>query len=185
MPSQPRRASCVRPGPGAEDGEALLMVGKRETNPGGSSNPLRADVLRMLGVLKVATADQIQRPALLHLTYWHTDKPTEAAPRSCHCRARQILVRSIRPDQRAASDTVNWQGGRKAGCPLAAALGRAGDEPRTEAVRAAALPPWQGSGAVKRSLYGISVPLRLHIDLERVSPAACRESPRIQAPVRE
>ncbi|MFK4227812.1 hypothetical protein [Streptomyces sp. NPDC019890] len=61
------------------------MVGKRETNPGGSSNPLRADVLRVLGVLrvlKVATADQIQRPALPHLTYRHTDKPTEAAPRS-------------------------------------------------------------------------------------------------------
>jgi hypothetical protein len=51
-------------------------------------------------------------------------------------------------------------------------------------VRAPALLVWQGSEAVKRSLYGMPVP-RLHIDLEQVSPTACRESFRIQAPVRE
>ncbi|MFF3669539.1 replication-relaxation family protein [Microtetraspora malaysiensis] len=52
------------------------MAGKRKTNPAGSSNPLRGDVLRVLGVLKVATVDQIQRIALPHLTYRHTDKKT-------------------------------------------------------------------------------------------------------------
>ncbi|MFD3424140.1 hypothetical protein [Streptomyces decoyicus] len=37
------------------------MAGKRKANEAGSTNDLRADVLRVLGVLKVATADQIQR----------------------------------------------------------------------------------------------------------------------------
>ncbi|MCY0930999.1 replication-relaxation family protein [Streptomyces sp. H27-H1] len=52
------------------------MAGKRKTNPAGSSNDLRGDVLRVLGVLKVATADQIQRIGAPHLSYRHTDKPT-------------------------------------------------------------------------------------------------------------
>ncbi|MGA5364227.1 replication-relaxation family protein [Streptomyces purpurascens] len=52
------------------------MAGKRKENPGGSSNNLRGDVLRVLGVLKVATAEQIQRIGVPHLSYRHTDKPT-------------------------------------------------------------------------------------------------------------
>jgi hypothetical protein len=36
------------------------MAGKRKVNEVGSSTGLRADVLRALGVLKAATADQIQ-----------------------------------------------------------------------------------------------------------------------------
>ncbi|MEV8465093.1 MULTISPECIES: hypothetical protein [Streptomyces] len=39
------------------------MAGKREENPAGSSNNLRGDVLRVLGVLKVATVEQIQQIA--------------------------------------------------------------------------------------------------------------------------
>ncbi|MFI1073276.1 replication-relaxation family protein [Streptomyces puniciscabiei] len=52
------------------------MAGKRRTNPAGSTNDLRADVLRVLGAFKVATADQIQRISAPHLSYRHTDKPT-------------------------------------------------------------------------------------------------------------
>ncbi|MFI0915566.1 hypothetical protein [Streptomyces abikoensis] len=52
------------------------MAGKRITNPAGSTNDLRGDVLRVLGVLKVATADQIQRICAPHLSYRHTTKPT-------------------------------------------------------------------------------------------------------------
>ncbi|MFF4227403.1 replication-relaxation family protein [Streptomyces abikoensis] len=52
------------------------MAGKRITNPAGSTNDLRGDVLRVLGVLKVATADQIQRISAPHLSYRHTTKPT-------------------------------------------------------------------------------------------------------------
>jgi hypothetical protein len=54
------------------------MAGKRKENEAESSNDLRADVLRVLGVLKGATADQIQRLSLPHLTYWHMTKPTLA-----------------------------------------------------------------------------------------------------------
>lgn len=36
------------------------MAGKREGNPAGLSNILRGDVLRVLGVVKVATVEQIQ-----------------------------------------------------------------------------------------------------------------------------
>ncbi|MEU2295545.1 replication-relaxation family protein [Streptomyces bacillaris] len=50
------------------------MAGKRKTNPAGSTNSYRADVLRVLGALKVATADQIQRIGAPHLTFRHADK---------------------------------------------------------------------------------------------------------------
>ncbi|WP_328667205.1 replication-relaxation family protein [Streptomyces sp. NBC_00322] len=51
------------------------MSGARKRYPSGSSGPLRADVLRVLGVLKVATPDQIQRLTLPHLTYRYTELP--------------------------------------------------------------------------------------------------------------
>ncbi|MGW4825326.1 hypothetical protein ACWEP4_42210 [Streptomyces sp. NPDC004227] len=35
------------------------MAGKRKAHEAGSTNDLRGDVLRVLGVLKVATADQL------------------------------------------------------------------------------------------------------------------------------
>ncbi|MFI8504499.1 replication-relaxation family protein [Streptomyces sp. NPDC085524] len=50
------------------------MAGKRITNPAGSTNSYRGDVLRVLGALKVATADQIQRIGAPHLTFRHADK---------------------------------------------------------------------------------------------------------------
>ncbi|MFJ3637602.1 replication-relaxation family protein [Streptomyces sp. NPDC090112] len=50
------------------------MAGKRITNPAGSTNSYRGDVLRVLGALKVATADQIQRISAPHLTFRHADK---------------------------------------------------------------------------------------------------------------
>ncbi|MFE3995144.1 replication-relaxation family protein [Streptomyces goshikiensis] len=52
------------------------MTGKRKTNPAGSTNSYRGDVLRVLGALKVATADQIQRIGAPHLTHRHADKET-------------------------------------------------------------------------------------------------------------
>ncbi|MCL7382226.1 replication-relaxation family protein [Streptomyces sp. 35G-GA-8] len=52
------------------------MGGKRRTNPAGSTNSFRGDVLRVLGVLKVATGDQIQRIGAPHLSHRHTDKDT-------------------------------------------------------------------------------------------------------------
>ncbi|MFI8007925.1 replication-relaxation family protein [Streptomyces sp. NPDC086010] len=52
------------------------MAGKRKNNPAGSTNNYRGDVLRVLGALKVATADQIQRIGAPHLTHRHADKKT-------------------------------------------------------------------------------------------------------------
>ncbi|ESQ01735.1 hypothetical protein B590_30158 (plasmid) [Streptomyces sp. PVA_94-07] len=52
------------------------MAGKRKNNPAGSTNSYRGDVLRVLGALKVATTDQIQRIGAPHLTFRHADKPT-------------------------------------------------------------------------------------------------------------
>ena len=54
------------------------MADKRKTNPAGSTNSSRGDVLRVLGALKVATTDQIQRISAPHLTFRHADKPTPA-----------------------------------------------------------------------------------------------------------
>ncbi|MFF8960773.1 replication-relaxation family protein [Streptomyces sp. NPDC014894] len=71
------------------------MAGKRKTNPAGSSNELRGDVLRVLGVLKVATADQIQRIERPHLSFRHTGKPTpserKTARTAAHCGALSDL----------------------------------------------------------------------------------------------
>lgn len=52
------------------------MAGKKKTNPAGSTNGFRGDALRVLGVLKVATTDQIQRIGAPHLSFRHTDKKT-------------------------------------------------------------------------------------------------------------
>ncbi|MFB7185478.1 hypothetical protein ACFCZT_09210 [Streptomyces sp. NPDC056230] len=64
--------------PFASDEGAELTVGKRKTNPAGSTNSFRGDVVRVIGVLKVATADQIQRIGAPHLSYRHTDKKTQS-----------------------------------------------------------------------------------------------------------
>ncbi|MFI8347691.1 hypothetical protein [Streptomyces sp. NPDC085596] len=50
------------------------MAGKREENPAVPSNNPRRDVLRVLGVLKVATAEQASRSRPRTLSYRHTDK---------------------------------------------------------------------------------------------------------------
>ncbi|MFJ5787942.1 replication-relaxation family protein [Streptomyces hydrogenans] len=72
------------------------MAGKRKENEAGSSNDLRADVLRVLGVLKVVTADQIQRLSLPHLTYRHTLKPTPAKRKEARTASHRAAVNDLR-----------------------------------------------------------------------------------------
>ncbi|MGW7787230.1 S41 family peptidase [Streptomyces tricolor] len=72
------------------------MAGKRKENEAGSSNDLRADVLRVLGVLKVATAAQIQRLSLPHLTYRHTTKPTPAKRKEAQTAFHRAAVNDLR-----------------------------------------------------------------------------------------
>ena len=70
----------------------------RKTNTAGSSNGLREDVLSALGVLKVATTDQIQRLMTPHLSYRHTDKPTEAARKTARTAAHAGAFADLRSD---------------------------------------------------------------------------------------
>lgn len=79
--------------PGAE---AEPKRRKRIGNPAGSSNALRDDVLRVLGVMKVATADQIQRTAAPHLTYRHTAKPTAAKRKEARTAAHRGALADLR-----------------------------------------------------------------------------------------
>lgn len=72
------------------------MSSRRVTNPSGSSNALRADVLRVLGVVKVATADQIQRLAAPHLSYRHTGKPTDAARKEARTRPHRAAATDLK-----------------------------------------------------------------------------------------
>ncbi|GGP00259.1 replication-relaxation family protein [Wenjunlia tyrosinilytica] len=72
------------------------MAGKRKTNPAGSTNDLRGDVLRVLGVLKVATADQIQRIGAPHLSYRHTTKPTASERRTARTAAHTGALSDMR-----------------------------------------------------------------------------------------
>jgi hypothetical protein len=77
------------------------MAGKRRTNPAGSSNELRGDVLRVLGVLKVATADQIQRISSPHLSYRHTDKPTPSEQKTARTAAHAGALSDLRKHELA------------------------------------------------------------------------------------
>ncbi|MFJ3787027.1 hypothetical protein [Streptomyces sp. NPDC090093] len=52
------------------------MAVKRKNNSAGSTNSYRGDALRVLGALKVATTDQVQRIGAPHLTFRHADKET-------------------------------------------------------------------------------------------------------------
>lgn len=79
------------------------MVAKGKANEAGSTNDLRGDVLRVFGVLKVATADQIQRLSSPHLTYRHTLKKTAAQRKE---------ARTASPAGGAAND-LRRQGGRR------------------------------------------------------------------------
>ncbi|MDX2546367.1 replication-relaxation family protein [Streptomyces sp. WI04-05B] len=72
------------------------MTGKRKANEAGSSNGLRADVLCVLGVLKVATADQIQRLASPHLTYRHTLKKTAAVRKEARTASHRGAANDLR-----------------------------------------------------------------------------------------
>ncbi|SEE49578.1 hypothetical protein SAMN05216483_6403 [Streptomyces sp. 2131.1] len=54
------------------------MAGQPKPNAAVSTNTARVDVPRLLGALKVATTDQIQRITMPHLNHRHTDKPTAA-----------------------------------------------------------------------------------------------------------
>ncbi|MEU9108872.1 replication-relaxation family protein [Streptomyces xanthophaeus] len=72
------------------------MAGRRVTNPAGSSNSLRGDVLRVLGVLKVATADQIQRIGAPHLNHRHTDKKTASEQKTARTAAHNGALSDMR-----------------------------------------------------------------------------------------
>ncbi|WRZ96467.1 replication-relaxation family protein (plasmid) [Streptomyces sp. NBC_01007] len=96
VPSVAGRAGARPVGRSVDDGRAGLMAGKRKENEAGSSNDLRADVLRVLGVLKVATADQIQRLSLPHLTYRHTTKPTRAKRKEARTASHRAAVNDLR-----------------------------------------------------------------------------------------
>ncbi|MEV8321481.1 replication-relaxation family protein [Streptomyces sp. NPDC059900] len=85
------------------------MTGKRKANEAKSTNDLRGDVLRVLGVLKVATADQIQRLSSPHLTYRHTLK----TPASARKEARNAAHRGAANDLRRHGLSVD--GGRTRG----------------------------------------------------------------------
>ncbi|WUH88678.1 replication-relaxation family protein [Streptomyces sp. NBC_00433] len=69
---------------------------RRAGNPAGSTNALREDVLKVLGVMKVATADQIQRTAAPHLTYRHTAKPTAAKRKEARTAAHRGALADLR-----------------------------------------------------------------------------------------
>ncbi|MFE4723937.1 hypothetical protein ACFRLW_47850, partial [Streptomyces sp. NPDC056728] len=72
------------------------MAGKPRANEAGSSNGLRGDVLCVFGVLKVATADQIQRLASPHLTYRHTLKKTAASRKEARTASHRGTANDLR-----------------------------------------------------------------------------------------
>ncbi|MYX68635.1 protein involved in plasmid replication-relaxation, partial [Streptomyces sp. KhCrAH-43] len=73
-----------------------MAAGKRKSNAAGSTNTARADVLRVLGVLKVATADQVQRIALPHLSHRHTEKPTPAKRKTARTATHTAALADLR-----------------------------------------------------------------------------------------
>ncbi|MFJ3513118.1 replication-relaxation family protein [Streptomyces luteogriseus] len=72
------------------------MAGKRKNNPAGSTNTFRGDVLRVLGALKVATADQIQRIGAPHLTFRHADKETPSKQKQARTASHTAALSDMR-----------------------------------------------------------------------------------------
>ncbi|MGW1007728.1 replication-relaxation family protein [Streptomyces sp. NPDC002520] len=72
------------------------MAGKRKNNPAGSTNSYRGDVLRVLGALKVATADQIQRIGAPHLTFRHADKETPSKQKQARTASHTAALSDMR-----------------------------------------------------------------------------------------
>ncbi|WP_078594741.1 replication-relaxation family protein [Streptomyces sp. NRRL S-920] len=72
------------------------MAGKRITNPAGSTNNYRGDVLRVLGALKVATTDQIQRIGAPHLTFRHADKETPSKRKQARTASHTAALSDMR-----------------------------------------------------------------------------------------
>ncbi|MBB1244523.1 replication-relaxation family protein [Streptomyces durbertensis] len=72
------------------------MAGKRKNNPAGSTNSYRGDVLRVLGALKVATTDQIQRIGAPHLTFRHADKPTPSKQKQARTASHTAALSDMR-----------------------------------------------------------------------------------------
>ncbi|MFE0776425.1 replication-relaxation family protein [Streptomyces sp. NPDC058861] len=72
------------------------MAGKKKTNPAGSTNTYRGDVLRVLGALKVATTDQIQRIGAPHLTFRHADKPTPSKRKQARTASHTAALSDMR-----------------------------------------------------------------------------------------
>ncbi|CAL9327285.1 replication-relaxation family protein [Streptomyces sp. SudanB182_2057] len=72
------------------------MAGKRKTNPAGSTNNYRGDVLRVLGALKVATTDQIQRIGAPHLTFRHADKPSPSKRKQARTASHTAALSDMR-----------------------------------------------------------------------------------------
>jgi hypothetical protein len=80
-------------------------------------------VLRDLGVLKVATADQIQRLTLPHPTYRHTAKPTPAKPTPAKQKEARTASRRAAASRWTARSSTS-PAGRRARPPPPVALGR-------------------------------------------------------------
>ncbi|MFE1735108.1 replication-relaxation family protein [Streptomyces bacillaris] len=72
------------------------MAGKRKNNPAGSTNTYRGDVLRVLGALKVATTDQIQRIGAPHLTFRHADKETPSKRKQARTASHTAALSDMR-----------------------------------------------------------------------------------------
>lgn len=89
-------AAAVGRWPVASNEGAELMAGKRKNNPAGSTNNYRGDVLRVLGALKVATTDQIQRIGAPHLTFRHADKPTPSKQKQARTASHTAALSDMR-----------------------------------------------------------------------------------------
>ncbi|MEU1406802.1 replication-relaxation family protein [Streptomyces sp. NPDC005728] len=100
------------------------MAGKRKANEAGSTNDLRGDVLRVLGVLKVATADQIQRLSSPHLTYRHTLKKTAAQQKEARTASHRGAANDLRRHGLSV-DGGRTRGGEEVRLLTAAGLGAA------------------------------------------------------------
>lgn len=90
------------------------MAGKRKNNPAGSTNNYRGDVLRVLGALKVATADQIQRIGAPHLTHRHADKETPSQQKQARTASHTGALSDMRKHGLAENGGSTETGGEAA-----------------------------------------------------------------------
>jgi hypothetical protein len=147
------------------------MAGKSGLWPNGSTGALREDILRVLGVLKVATPGQIQELTRPHLTLRHPDPHQGRRTKAHRNAALDLAGRGLTVSEGYTREGHKLWGLTPAGLEAAAQVL---DRPLAEMgsiARGAATHGAQHAMTVNATVHGLLQPRPAGQDLDRLDPA--------------